>query len=263
MSLYSYPDPFILILSVSPISRTSFLPLVFASSLPALQFLQAILSPVHVVSHTAAQILAAYGAVDTERGDWPTLLPALLNNIANPEVAVQPKVSSLEVCVLRMKCERPGSIVCLAIHVNCSLLSSWWLTPPSSFFLIIKWIHFVYLRPTLTVSPLSSLLFLPFYPCPGFGLHVWCYEPRWDRPCSCGSYTLGHHRWDACWSSQWGMYGTRCVILINYSPPRPLQHIPCLYHIFCSSGFFSCLVFCFTSSLLNLTFALSRCVWLV
>ena len=59
--------------------------------------MQAILSPVHVVSHTAAQILAAYGAVDTERSEWPTLLPALLNNIASTDVAIKPKVSSLEV----------------------------------------------------------------------------------------------------------------------------------------------------------------------
>ena len=68
-----------------------------------LQFLQAVLSPVTVVSHTAAQILAAYGAVDVENGSWPTLLPALLNNISNPEVAVQSKVSSLEVRTVRVR----------------------------------------------------------------------------------------------------------------------------------------------------------------
>jgi hypothetical protein len=62
-----------------------------------IQFLQAILSPVHVVSHTAAQIIAAYGAVDVEGGYWPSLLPTLLNNISNPEIPMKPKVSSLEV----------------------------------------------------------------------------------------------------------------------------------------------------------------------
>lgn len=61
------------------------------------QFLQAILSPVNVVSHTAAQIIAAYGAVDVEGGLWPSLLPTLLNNISNPEIPTKPKVSSLEV----------------------------------------------------------------------------------------------------------------------------------------------------------------------
>jgi hypothetical protein len=60
----------------------------------------AILSPVHVVSHTAAQILAAYGAVDIERGVWISLLPALLNNVANPEIAVSAKIASLEVFII-------------------------------------------------------------------------------------------------------------------------------------------------------------------
>jgi importin subunit beta-1 len=59
-------------------------------------FLQALLSPVDVVSHTTAQILAAYGAVDVQRNAWPTLLPALLNNVANDAVPARPKVSSLE-----------------------------------------------------------------------------------------------------------------------------------------------------------------------
>ena len=105
LSLTPYPSPFIIILLLSPIPRPASL-LFFFSIFLTLQFLQAILSPVHVVSHTAAQILAAYGAVDTERGDWPTLLPALLNNIANPEVAVQPKVSSLEVCTHMLSVRR-------------------------------------------------------------------------------------------------------------------------------------------------------------
>lgn len=59
-------------------------------------FLQALLSPVTIVSHTAAQILAAYGAVDVTRNAWPVLLPSLLNNVANEAVGVRPKVSSLE-----------------------------------------------------------------------------------------------------------------------------------------------------------------------
>lgn len=55
------------------------------------------LSPVDVVSHTAAQILAAYGAVDVEGGHWPQLLPALLDNISNRDVGMKAKISSLEV----------------------------------------------------------------------------------------------------------------------------------------------------------------------
>lgn len=55
------------------------------------------LSPVDVVSHTAAQILAAYGAVDVEGGHWPRLLPALLDNISNRDVGMKAKISSLEV----------------------------------------------------------------------------------------------------------------------------------------------------------------------
>jgi hypothetical protein len=49
------------------------------------------------VSHTAAQILAAYGAVDVEGGHWPQLLPALLDNISNRDVGMKAKISSLEV----------------------------------------------------------------------------------------------------------------------------------------------------------------------
>ena len=41
----------------------------------ALQFLQAILSPVHVVSHTAAQIIGAYGSVDVENAACPLCYP--------------------------------------------------------------------------------------------------------------------------------------------------------------------------------------------
>eukprot|EP00600_Ochromonadales_sp_CCMP1393_P003552 CAMPEP_0174993058 /NCGR_PEP_ID=MMETSP0004_2-20121128/22863_1 /TAXON_ID=420556 /ORGANISM="Ochromonas sp., Strain CCMP1393" /LENGTH=851 /DNA_ID=CAMNT_0016247129 /DNA_START=21 /DNA_END=2576 /DNA_ORIENTATION=+ len=59
-------------------------------------FLEAIKSPVTVVCHTAAQVLAAYGAVDVPRNAWPNLLAALFHNISNPEVLEVCKVASLE-----------------------------------------------------------------------------------------------------------------------------------------------------------------------
>jgi importin subunit beta-1 len=59
-------------------------------------FLQALLSPVRVVSHTAAQVVAAYGAVDVQIGAWPTLMASLLNNIGNAEVSLISKVSTME-----------------------------------------------------------------------------------------------------------------------------------------------------------------------
>lgn len=77
-----------------------------------LQFLQAVLSPVDVVSHTAAQILAAYGAVDVEGGHWPQLLPALLDNISNHEVAMKAKISSLEVRTYVHAARRTASAAC-------------------------------------------------------------------------------------------------------------------------------------------------------
>lgn len=46
-----------------------------------IKFLLAIQSQVPVVCHTAAQVLAAYGAVDLPRNEWTTLLPALFANI--------------------------------------------------------------------------------------------------------------------------------------------------------------------------------------
>ncbi len=48
------------------------------------------------VSHTAAQVLAAYGAVDVPRNEWPSLLAALFHNINSPDVHEVCKVASLE-----------------------------------------------------------------------------------------------------------------------------------------------------------------------
>jgi importin subunit beta-1 len=58
--------------------------------------LQAIKSPVHIVSHTSAQVLAAFGAVDVPRNEWPALLPSLFHNISSLEVHEGCKVASLE-----------------------------------------------------------------------------------------------------------------------------------------------------------------------
>lgn len=61
------------------------------------QLLQAVSSPVHVVAHTSAQALAAFGAVDVPRNEWPSLLHALFHNISSPEVHEGCKTASLEV----------------------------------------------------------------------------------------------------------------------------------------------------------------------
>jgi len=58
---------------------------------------------VQVVSHTAAQILAAYGAVDVPRNAWPDLLAALFNNINSAEIQDVTKVASLEVSLICAK----------------------------------------------------------------------------------------------------------------------------------------------------------------
>lgn len=50
-----------------------------------------------VVSHTAAQVLAAFGAVDVPRSAWPTLLAALFHNINSAEISDGCKIASLEV----------------------------------------------------------------------------------------------------------------------------------------------------------------------
>jgi len=56
----------------------------------------AVSSPVHVVAHTAAQALAAFGAVDIPRNEWPSLLSALFHNISSAEVHEGCKTASLE-----------------------------------------------------------------------------------------------------------------------------------------------------------------------
>mmetsp|Transcript_32889 Transcript_32889/g.47518 ORF Transcript_32889/g.47518 Transcript_32889/m.47518 type:complete len:856 (+) Transcript_32889:71-2638(+) len=73
-------------------------------------FLAAIKSPVKIVSHTAAQILAAYGAVDLPRKEWPNLLSSLFHNISSPEMHVVCKVASLETLGYMCDTMDPGSI---------------------------------------------------------------------------------------------------------------------------------------------------------
>lgn len=60
-----------------------------------LGFLTAIQSNVSVVCHTAAQVLAAFGAVDIPSKTWPNLLPTLFQNI-NSSTHESCKVASLE-----------------------------------------------------------------------------------------------------------------------------------------------------------------------
>ncbi len=59
------------------------------------KFLLAIQSQVPIVCHTAAQVLAAYGAVDIPRNEWTGLLPALFGNITG-QFHDATKVASLE-----------------------------------------------------------------------------------------------------------------------------------------------------------------------
>jgi hypothetical protein len=61
--------------------------------------LQAILSPVKVVSHTAAQVVAAFGTVDVQQSQWENLLPALLSFVTSPEVHLL--YSVLVICVMK------------------------------------------------------------------------------------------------------------------------------------------------------------------
>jgi hypothetical protein len=65
------------------------------------QFLQALKSPVHAVSHTTAQVLGAFGAVDVPKNAWPSLLAALFHNINSADVSDSCKVASLEVRTFR------------------------------------------------------------------------------------------------------------------------------------------------------------------
>lgn len=59
-------------------------------------FLQALLSPVQVASHTAAQVIAAFGSIDIPRGQWSGLLPTLFQNVSSPDISLISKVASLE-----------------------------------------------------------------------------------------------------------------------------------------------------------------------
>jgi importin subunit beta-1 len=58
--------------------------------------LQALISPVKEASHTSAQVIAAFGAVDVQAKEWTSLLPTLLQFVSNPEAPEMAKVSSLE-----------------------------------------------------------------------------------------------------------------------------------------------------------------------
>lgn len=55
-----------------------------------------LLSPNRTISHTGAQVVAAFGAVDVAAGQWPLLLPNLFHNVSAPDAPVSAKVASLE-----------------------------------------------------------------------------------------------------------------------------------------------------------------------
>lgn len=61
-----------------------------------------------VVSHTAAQVVAAYGAVDVQAAQWPSLMGSLLGNVNSPEVSLISKVSTMEV---RSSCDADPSYI--------------------------------------------------------------------------------------------------------------------------------------------------------
>jgi len=65
-------------------------------------FLQALQSPVERVRHTAAQILAAYGAVDVPTGSWPDLVPQLVQSVTQQTVVDGIKIAALEVSFLSL-----------------------------------------------------------------------------------------------------------------------------------------------------------------
>lgn len=58
--------------------------------------LQALISPVREASHTSAQVIAAFGAVDVQAKEWTNLLPTLLQFFSNDDAPELAKVSSLE-----------------------------------------------------------------------------------------------------------------------------------------------------------------------
>ena len=61
-----------------------------------LGFLQALHSDVPIVRHTAAQIIAAFGAIDLPKHEWSNLVKQLLDNTSNPNTSAGTKTSSLE-----------------------------------------------------------------------------------------------------------------------------------------------------------------------
>ena len=73
-------------------------------------FLQALMSPVDVVSHTTAQILAAYGSVDVTKKVWPALLPSLFQNVTNDAIPMRAKISSLEALGYMCDAMEPGDV---------------------------------------------------------------------------------------------------------------------------------------------------------
>ena len=58
--------------------------------------LQALASTKKVASHTAAQVLGGFGAVDVPRNEWPNLMNTLFGHVNSPEVGDVTKVASLE-----------------------------------------------------------------------------------------------------------------------------------------------------------------------
>jgi hypothetical protein len=59
--------------------------------------LQSLISPCKDASHTSAQVIAAFGAVDVQAKEWKDLLPTLLQFVSSEEAPEMAKVSSLEV----------------------------------------------------------------------------------------------------------------------------------------------------------------------
>jgi len=86
-----------------------------------LGFLQGLHSEVPVVRHTAAQIIAAFGAVDLHRGEWSNLIQQLLENATNPNTSTGVKTSSLE--ALGYLCENLEEPSCLSPEVVNSILT--------------------------------------------------------------------------------------------------------------------------------------------
>lgn len=61
------------------------------------QFLLAIRSPVAVVSHTAAQVIAAFGAEEVPEKKWQELLPTLYQYVTATDTPMITKKSCIEV----------------------------------------------------------------------------------------------------------------------------------------------------------------------